>query len=158
MNLHFTATTGHRYLPQMRKRLQLATPLLPRNALTEISIALIGDTTMSRLHQQFMDIPGPTDVLTFPLDVDAKGRTVTGEILVCVPEAVRRTRQTNISLADELLLYSLHGILHLCGLDDRTDGQFTRMHRTEDDILRRIGVGAVFHHPANQPAPLGRNR
>jgi probable rRNA maturation factor len=42
------------------------------------------------------------------------------------------------------LLYSLHGMLHLCGFDDRTEPDFRRMHQTEDEILTRLGVGPVF--------------
>ena len=45
---------------------------------------------------------------------------------------------------DEVLLYALHGVLHLCGYDDRTDRDFAAMHRREDEILERLGVGAIF--------------
>jgi hypothetical protein len=45
---------------------------------------------------------------------------------------------------DELLLYAVHGMLHLCGYDDRTDRDFAAMHRREDHILSRLGVGAIF--------------
>jgi len=99
---------------------------------------------MSALHKQFMGISGPTDVLTFPLDVDAGGRPVAGEVVVCVPEARRRAKEHGVSLERELLLYALHGLLHLCGYDDRTDASFRAMHRTEDQILTRLGVGPVF--------------
>lgn len=113
-------------------------------ALSEISIALVGDATMSRLHQDFMGIPGPTDVLTFELDHDAAGTCTAGEIVICVPEARRRCVDHGVSLDRELLLYALHGMLHLAGLDDRTDKAFEAMHRTEDQILSAIGVGPVF--------------
>jgi probable rRNA maturation factor len=113
--------------------------------LRELSIALVNDRHMSRLHQQFMNIPGPTDVLTFPLDLDARGRAVSGEVVVCVPEARRRAREHDVDVKSELLLYALHGMLHLCGFDDRTDRGYARMHRAEDMILTHLGVGPVFH-------------
>ncbi len=43
-----------------------------------------------------------------------------------------------------MLLYAVHGLLHLCGYDDRTPAGFRRMHRKEDDLLARLGVGPVF--------------
>ena len=154
IDLSFTASTGHAYVAWLRKQLHAATPFLPRNALEDVSIALVGDATMSRLHVQFMDIAGPTDVLTFPLDVDARGRAVSGEVVVCVPEALRRAGRS--AVRQELLLYSLHGILHLCGLDDRTDSQFRRMHRMEDDILGKLGIGPVFDRSESVPSPFRR--
>ena len=99
---------------------------------------------MSALHEQFMGIPGPTDVLTFPLDLDTRGRPVAGEVVVCASEARRRAKEHGVPLERELLLYALHGLLHLCGYDDRTDASFRAMHRTEDQILTRLGVGPVF--------------
>ena len=109
-----------------------------------MSLVLATDATMSDLHQRFMNDRTTTDVLTFPLDVDNGGRTISGEVYVCVPEARRRAKELGSRARDEVLLYALHGMLHLCGFDDRTPAGFTRMHRTEDRILARIGVGAVF--------------
>jgi probable rRNA maturation factor len=115
--------------------------------LEELSLALVNDKKMSQLHQQFLGIPGPTDVLTFPLEINKKNQALSGEIVICVPEARRRCRETGQELRKELLLYALHGLLHLCGFDDRTDRQFQRMHRMEDQILTRLGVGPVFAPP-----------
>ena len=67
-----------------------------------------------------------------------------GEVVVCVPHAVRAARRSGVAARKEVLLYALHGMLHLCGFDDRTDRDFVRMHQREDDILKRLGVGAVF--------------
>jgi probable rRNA maturation factor len=96
------------------------------------------------LHEEFMGVAGPTDVLTFELDHDARGRVVAGEVVVCVPYARREARRRGVAVEKELLLYALHGMLHLCGFDDRTDRDFAIMHRREDEILKKLGVGAVF--------------
>lgn len=108
-------------------------------------MALVGDRRMSRLHEDYLSIPGPTDVLTFPLDVDPRGMAITGEIILCVPEALRQARQRGVEPRMELLLYALHGMLHLAGFDDRNDRDFLAMHRTEDAILVRLGFKPVFH-------------
>ena len=93
------------------------------------------------------DFGGFADVLTFPLETDSGGHTISGEIVVCVPEARRRARERGIPLEREVLLYALHGMLHLIGYDDRTDAGFAKMHRIEDDILTALGVGPVFRAP-----------
>src|SRR5437764_12460969 len=119
LTLSISATTGlqsaailRRYLPQAHKLL--------RSPLRELSIALVGNTQMSQLHERFMQIPGPTDVLTFPLDVNSRGQAISGEVIICVPYAAREARERGISVEREILLYGLHGMLHLSGFDDRT--------------------------------------
>jgi probable rRNA maturation factor len=142
LTLRADVASGKAYLPFLRKHLRAAHEML-RPPLRELSVALVGDKRMSDLHVQFMGIGGPTDVLTFPLDEEAGGVTE-GEVVVCVPEARRRAADHRTRLERELLLYALHGLLHLCGYDDRTPRAYTKMHRTEDQILSRLGVGPVF--------------
>ena len=142
--LQISAATGAAYVPFLRRNLLRAHAIL-KPALGEMSLALVGDARMSKLHAQFMGIEGPTDVLTFPLDEDARGRVTSGEVVVCVAEARRRAKDHKERPERELLLYALHGMLHLCGYDDRTAADFRRMHRTEDKILTQLGIGPVFH-------------
>jgi rRNA maturation RNase YbeY len=151
-SLEVHAAAGKRHAAFLRRHLRAAHRIL-KPPLNELSLALVGDARMSALHQQFMGIAGPTDVLTFPLDVDARGRAAAGEVVVCVPEAVRRSRETGVAVERELLLYALHGLLHLCGYDDRTQPGYRRMHRREDMILTQLGVGPVFRPDAAAIAP-----
>ena len=153
--LAVTARTGVRYVPYVRRHLRRAHAML-NPPLRELSLAFVGDAHMSRLHEQFMGIAGPTDVLTFPLEEDARGRATAGEVVVCVPEARRRAQAHGVAVERELLLYALHGLLHLSGYDDRTARDFRRMHRTEDMILTQLGVGPVVAPPRGagaSPAP-----
>ena len=100
---------------------------------------------MSELHERFLHISGPTDVLTFELDHNARGKVISGEVIICLPQAKRQAQLRKIPLQDaELLLYALHGMLHLCGFDDRTESGYRHMHRTEDRILSQLGIGPVF--------------
>jgi rRNA maturation RNase YbeY len=143
LDLTASAPTGRPFLPHLKRHLPKAHALL-RPALAELSVALVGNARMAALHQQFMAISGPTDVLTFELDYDPRGRVTAGEVVVCVPHALREARRRRRPPRDEVLLYALHGMLHLCGYDDRTARDFARMHRREDQILDELGVGAVF--------------
>lgn len=117
---------------------------------------------MSELHSRFMGQAGPTDVLSFELEHDARGRVTAGEVVVCVPVARRHARRHRIPVEHELLLYALHGLLHLSGFDDTTESAYRTMHKMEDRILTRLGIGRVFQ-PADHAADrlrrkrLGRN-
>ncbi len=89
LDLTLTARTGVAHAAYLRRHVRAAHALLPP-VLAELSVALVGDKRMADLHVRFMGVPGPTDVLTFPLDVDRGGRVTAGEVVICVPEAARR--------------------------------------------------------------------
>ena len=110
----------------------------------EIGLVLVGDKLMTDLHARYSGEASPTDVLTFEVGHDDAGRCVAGEVVVCVPQAKRTCRGRGTPVRHELLLYALHGVLHLCGYDDRERGDFDAMHAKEDDVLTRVGVGPVF--------------
>ncbi len=146
--LSISARVGKALAPFLRKHVLATHALLgTRTALTEVSLALVGDKTMSALHEQFMGIPGPTDVLTFPLELDSRGRAISGEVVIDIPEARRRARDHKIHPRLEVLLYAIHGMLHLSGHDDKTKRGFSAMHRLEDELLTKLGIGPVFNRP-----------
>jgi rRNA maturation RNase YbeY len=144
ITLEVTALAGKSNAPGLSRQLRKVLNELARSSLTHVSVVLVGDTRMSSLHGRFMNDPTPTDVLTFELEHDAKGRCTEGEIVVCVDEARRASRRVGTRPEDELLLYAVHGVLHLCGYDDRDERSYRAMHQREDRLLRDIGVGAVF--------------
>jgi len=143
VKLTITAGIGAQYVRFLRRHIQAAARIL-RPTYSQLSIAMVNDKQMSELHLQFMQIDGPTDVLTFPLEFASRNRVTSGEIVICVPEARRRAKEMKVAVQNELLLYALHGMLHLSGSDDRTRRGFRMMHEMEDKILREIGVGSVF--------------
>jgi len=143
LDLTIQARTGKSHVAFLRKHLIAAHRLLD-TGLSELSLAMVGDARMSLLHKRFMGIDGPTDVLTFPLEFDVAGRETSGEVVICVPEAARQAKARGTRVDCELLLYAIHGILHLSGFDDKTAKAFQRMHRKEDEILIKLGLGSVF--------------
>ena len=100
-----------------------------------ISLAVVDDTTMARLNRRYLHHRGPTDVLSFALD-ECDG--LEGEVIVGAQVALRTAPQFGWSPHDELLLYVVHGALHLVGLDDRTDKQRVEMRKRESDILEGL--------------------
>ena len=94
------------------------------NPLSELSIQLVGTDVMTDLHVRFMDEPGPTDVLSFPMDELRPGREgevpepgLLGDIVLCPDVAAAQARTAGHSTHEELLLLTTHGILHLLGYD-----------------------------------------
>ncbi|UZJ23769.1 rRNA maturation RNase YbeY [Rhodococcus antarcticus] len=92
----------------------------------ELSVVLVDSSTMADLHVQWMDLPGPTDVMAFPMDElrpggrpDAAdlGPAVLGDIVLCPPFAAEQAATAGHSLDDELHLLTVHGVLHLLGYD-----------------------------------------
>ena len=107
-----------------------------------VTVEVIDDHRMAALHERFSNVPGTTDVLTFP--GSGPGEPVEVDIAICVDEAARQSAARGHELRRELLLYALHGLLHCTGFDDRTPDDHARMHAEEDRILQAIGLGVVY--------------
>ena len=111
-----------------------------------LGLAVVDGATMARLHRRCLGIGGPTDVLTFDLRDQAKGE-LEGDIVICLPVAVREAAARGHTVRLEVLLYALHGLLHLLGYDDHRRADAARMHAREDQLLARAGHGVVFARP-----------
>jgi len=96
--------------------------------LAELSLLLVDEGEMANLHERWMDEPGPTDVLSFPMDELRPGRVdvdpgddtepgMLGDVVLCPKVAERQGREAGHSTQDELELLCTHGILHLLGFD-----------------------------------------
>ena len=119
----------------------------------ELNVLVVDDAAMASLHADFSGDPTPTDVLTFDLTETAAGpaAVVEGDIAVCRDVAARRAAERGHPVREELLLYAVHGLLHLLGEDDHDPAAFARMHAREDAILSAIGVGPRFAAAAGGP-------
>jgi probable rRNA maturation factor len=154
LSLSIHAPIGKAFIPFLRRHLPTAATLA-RSSLRELSIVLLNDKAISELHQQFFNDPATTDVITFPLELSPRGRAISGELYLCVPMARRQAKLRGIRPEHELLLYAIHGILHLSGHDDTTAAAYNRMHAAEDRILRRLGIGTVFAAPVSSSKSRG---
>ncbi len=90
----------------------------------ELSVVLVDEAAMEQLHVQWMDEPGPTDVLSFPMDELRPGTDgedspagLLGDVVLCPQVAARQAVTAGHGTQDELLLLTTHGILHLLGYD-----------------------------------------
>lgn len=108
-----------------------------------VSVAVVDDASIARLHGAYLHQPTPTDVLTFDLR-DAHSDPVEGEIVISAETADREARRRGHRPSAELMLYAVHGTLHLLGYDDHRPDEAARMHAVEDAILSGLGVGPVY--------------
>ena len=102
-----------------------------------LSIALVDNNEIKKLNEQYFESNEVTDVISFPLS-DNKN-LLSGEIIVSVETAVDTAGKRNISIEGEIILYIVHGILHLLGYDDGNKRDARGMHEEESKILRELG-------------------
>ena len=115
------------------RRLKSSLPLLPRPLpanfpASAIQFVLVDRATMARVHGDFLGDSSETDVITFPY----------GEILVCPAVARDRAAEYGHDAEQEVLLYALHGLLHLAGYDDTTPALAKEMARAQARLLKRV--------------------
>lgn len=107
-----------------------------------LDVSVVDDPRMAQLHREHLNLDSPTDVLTFDHAVAADS-PMAGEIVVCLDEAARQAAgRHDVEL--ELLLYVVHGLLHLLGYDDHDPAESRAMHEREDELLVAIGCPAVY--------------
>ena len=108
----------------------------------ELAIVLVDEAAMEQLHVQWMDEPGPTDVLSFPMDELRPGTEdaitpagLLGDIVLCPQVAIGQAQTAGHSTLDELLLLTTHGVLHLLGFDHAEPDEEKVMFGIQRDIL-----------------------
>jgi rRNA maturation RNase YbeY len=108
----------------------------------EVAVVFVDEAAMEQLHVQWMDEPGPTDVLSFPMDELRPGTEehetpagLLGDIVVCPQVAQVQAEQAGHSLLDEIELLTAHGLLHLLGFDHAEPEEEREMFGLQRDIL-----------------------
>ena len=127
--------------------------LLPRLRLhpeCQLGITLVDERRMTELHVEWMDEPGPTDVLSFPMDELRSAPVgtepavgVLGDIVLCPQVAASQAPERGRSLDEELAFLLTHGMLHLIGYDHGTDEEVQEMFTLQDRLLDEwLGLSA----------------
>jgi probable rRNA maturation factor len=108
----------------------------------ELAILFVDEAAMEQLHVQWMDEPGPTDVLSFPMDELRPGSEdaptpagLLGDIVVCPQVAIAQAESAGHSPLEEMLLLTCHGILHLLGFDHADADEEREMFGIQRDVL-----------------------
>lgn len=120
--------------------------------LADLSILLLDVEAMTALHVQWMDLPGPTDVMAFPMDAadgpierldpsappptdDGTGEAMLGDVVLCPAVAAEQAAAAGHSTSSELYLLCAHGILHLLGYDHGDADEEREMFELQASIL-----------------------
>jgi probable rRNA maturation factor len=110
----------------------------------ELAIVLVDEAAMEQLHLQWMGEPGPTDVLSFPMDELRPGRDgetsaegILGDIVLCPTVAASQAEAAGHSVMAELSLLTIHGLLHLLGYDHAEPEEEKEMFGLQADILKK---------------------
>ncbi|HEY2237631.1 MAG TPA: rRNA maturation RNase YbeY [Streptosporangiaceae bacterium] len=140
--------------------------------LAELSVLVVDEKAMTELHERWMGEPGPTDVLSFPMDElrpphlggGNAGRAgaeepgpdpgLLGDVVLCPPVAAAQAREAGHSAQAELELLTVHGILHLLGYDHAEPEEKAEMFGLQDRLLASWRAGRPA--TAGRPAPAGR--
>ncbi len=108
----------------------------------ELAIQFADEAVMEKLHIEFMEEPGPTDVLSFPMDELRPGTPdrltpagMLGDIVVCPTVAAKQALEAGHQAIDEILLLTTHGILHLLGFDHAEPEEKAEMFGLQKQIL-----------------------
>src|SRR5262249_33948209 len=105
----------------------------------ELSLAFVDNPTIHRLNKRYLDHDEPTDVLSFPLS-DAGAKKLAGELVIGAEVARDQAAERGHGVQEELALYVIHGLLHLCGYDDKTSKAAAEMRERERHYLRQLGL------------------
>ena len=97
-------------------------------SLSEVEVSIIDDVTIAEIHLRFMGIPGATDVITFDH----------GEIHISVETTKSQALEFSNDFERELILYIIHGLLHLAGHEDATSEGQARMNHLQHKILDQV--------------------
>lgn len=101
--------------------------------LATLEVALVDDETSERVHMDFMDIEGPTDVITFHH----------GEIVISTEVAKRQAEEYGEPFGREILRYFIHGLLHLAGHEDTEDSERKAMETAQERIVETLWNGGL---------------
>jgi len=114
------------------------------NPAVELSMVLLDSNSMADLHMRWMDLPGPTDVMSFPMDelepggrpdAPEPGPAVLGDIVLCPEFAAEQAAAAGHSLGHELALLTIHGVLHLIGFDHGEPAEEKEMFALQRELL-----------------------
>lgn len=111
-----------------------------------IGVAVVSDEKIRLLNREFLQHDYATDVLSFPLNTD--GDLLEGEIAISLDTAASQAKEYNWKVADELLLYVIHGTLHLAGYCDNTETTMAEMRSQEISMLAHFGLRPHYHDSA----------
>jgi probable rRNA maturation factor len=103
----------------------------------EVSLAFVDNPTIHLLNKRYLDHDEPTDVLSFPLS-EPGAKRLSGELVIGAEVAQAQATERGHDVQAELALYVVHGLLHLCGFDDKSEAAALDMRQRERHYLKEL--------------------
>ena len=121
--------------------MQYSLKALGLNPECEVSLTFVDEAEMTELHIKWMDEPGPTDVLSFPMDMpETVGEAVTlGDIVICPTVAARQAATAGHSSNHEIFILAAHGLLHILGYDHAEPADEKVMFALQEKLVKEWG-------------------
>jgi len=104
--------------------------------MSSLDIVFLDDKSIRVLNRRHKGVNRPTDVLSFELRDEKVRGNFTGEVIISIDRAFKNSKIFRTDLKEEIVLYVIHGILHLFGYDDETRAECVKMERKQKEILR----------------------
>ena len=126
---------------QMHTLINFGIDYMELNPECEISLTFVDVQEMEELHIKWMDEPGPTDVLSFPMDMpESVGEPATlGDIVICPSVAARQAATAGHSPAHEIYILAAHGLLHILGYDHANPADEKVMFALQEKLVKEWG-------------------
>ena len=106
-----------------------------------MSLVFVTDQKIQSIHKKYLKRNTPTDVITFDLREGRKRkRVMDGEIVISAQTALRQAKEYGTTPFEELVLYAIHGVLHLLGYDDYSPADIKRMRAQESRLMKLAGM------------------
>jgi probable rRNA maturation factor len=123
---------------QMHTLINFGIEYMELNPECEISLTFVGVQEMEELHIKWMDETGPTDVLSFPMDMpESKGEVVTlGDIVIAPAIAAAQAQSAGHSVEEEIYILATHGLLHIVGYDHADPDEEKVMFALQEKIVK----------------------
>jgi len=106
----------------------------------DLCIRVVDSEESQSLNARFRGVDKPTNVLSFPADVDVPGEKVLGDVVICAPVVCAEATDQKKSVGDHYAHMVVHGVLHLTGYDHELPADAEQMEALEKKILERVGV------------------
>lgn len=136
-----TISSSQTALRVPRKRLTELVAFVARSegaAIAEVDLAVVNRDEITSLNRRYLRHTGPTDVLSFDLsDADREG--ICAQVIVCGDLAAAQAPEHGLTPQRELMVYVIHGLLHLMGYEDDSVRGAARMHAHQDELLEAFG-------------------
>jgi probable rRNA maturation factor len=112
---------------------------------SEVSVRVVSTEEISNLNQTYRGNPSPTNVLSFPADLESEqGVTLLGDIVICSQVVLAESREYEKSFGDRYAHMVVHGMLHLMGYDHQEDAERVEMESLEVELLGYLGISNPY--------------